>query len=104
MLWAPFAIIGGELASLRQPCRDQDIAGGRSVVVENAWNEDQTGVTMSLHNVAISAPQVLAGLACAAIFWFAKLIESQDGTGWALRAGGCAALRAAWLTRKLVRH
>lgn len=101
--WAPFAIIGSELGS--------ELAARKSFSPStNGFPDDdmstdsvevQAGAVMGLHNVAISAPQILAALACSTIFALAKSLGSQDGTGWVLRVGGCAALCAAYLTRRL---
>ena len=63
----------------------------------------QAGAIMGLHNVAISSPQILAALACSGIFSLAKMMGSQTGTGWVLRAGGGAALGAAYLTSRFNR-
>jgi len=95
-LWAPFAIIGNELAyrqSFQEDIVEMDGEEGSS-----SSPEVQAGAIMGLHNVAISAPQIVAALACSGIFGLAKLAGSHDGTGWVLRAGGCAALLAAYLT------
>ena len=84
-LWAPFAIIGQEIAAV-------DTRTGAEAV------ENQKGAIMSLHNAAISAPQMVAALACSAVFWAAREFGGgMDGTGWAIRLGSCAALGAAWL-------
>ncbi|KAK5157609.1 hypothetical protein LTR04_005410 [Oleoguttula sp. CCFEE 6159] len=95
-LWAPFAIIGVELAT-RQRHR-----GSSDGEEELAFpTDDQAGATIGFHNVAISAPQIIAALACSGIFWFAQSIGSQDGIAWVLRAGGRAALGAAYLAFRL---
>jgi len=96
-LWAPFAIIGNELA-LRK--KRQDAVDGLDVadVISKSEDEVQAGAIMGLHNVAISAPQIVAALACSGIFGLAKVAGSHYGTGWVLRAGGVAALGAAYLT------
>lgn len=60
--------------------------------------EVQAGAIMGLHNVAISAPQILSALACSGIFGLSKMVGSAYGTGAVLRAGGCATLVAAYLT------
>lgn len=96
--WAPFAIIGHELAT-RQPF-STSANGFPDDETSTFAVEVQAGAIMGLHNVAISAPQILAALACSAIFGLAKSFGSQDGTGWVLRAGGCAALCAAYLTSR----
>lgn len=90
-LWAPFAIISNEIAARHQ-------------LFEEDWErsaEDGAGAIMGLHNTAISAPQILAALASSVIFSIAQATGSQGGTGWVLRAGGCAALGAAYLTSTL---
>lgn len=97
-LWAPFAIIGNELAA-RQSFYDE-VEGVVSENAPQASAEVQAGAIMGLHNVAISAPQIVAALACSGIFGLSRLAGSHYGTGWVLRAGGCAALVAAYLTRK----
>lgn len=97
--WAPFAMIGNELAArqsfstISSDIPDDEMSTGPVEV--------QAGAIMGLHNVAISSPQIIAALACSAIFGLAKALGSQDGTGWVLRAGGCAALCAAYLTSRL---
>ena len=100
--WAPFAIIGNELGSelaARQSFRTSthDSPDNES---SNDSMEVQAGAVLGLHNVAISAPQMIASLACSIIFALAKSLGSGDGTGWVLRAGGCAALCAAYLTSR----
>lgn len=89
-LWAPYAIIGQELAA-KQNKGPEDSSTESRISVEN-----QAGVIMSLHNTAISMPQIAAALVCSAIFWISKVAGSEDGVGWCLRAGGLAALAAAW--------
>ncbi|CZR62885.1 uncharacterized protein PAC_12782 [Phialocephala subalpina] len=59
-------------------------------------DENQAGLITSLHNTAISIPQIVAALACSAILWVFKIVGSQDGVACCLRAGGLAALAAAW--------
>ena len=94
-LWAPFAIIGVEIATL------QDLLNSNPEEQFGAITNCDTGVILSLHNIAISAPQIFAALMCSGIFWVAHLLGSSDATGWALRVGGLAALGAAWLSRRL---
>ncbi|KAK4690270.1 hypothetical protein P7C71_g6480, partial [Lecanoromycetidae sp. Uapishka_2] len=98
-LWAPFAIIGNELAA-RQSLQDtiSDISGEEPPPVSR---DVQAGAIMGLHNVAISAPQIIAALASSGIFELAKLRGSSNGTAWVLRSGGFAALGAAYLTSRL---
>lgn len=88
-LWAPFAIIGAEIAVRRRTLGTED------------WERssaDGAGAIMGLHNTAISAPQILAALVCSVIFSIVQATGAQGGTAWVLRAGGCATLVAAYLT------
>jgi len=57
----------------------------------------ETGAVMGLHNFAISASQILAGVGCSVIYAVARAVGSRDGTGWVLRAGGMAVGGAVWL-------
>ncbi|KAJ5665457.1 uncharacterized protein N7477_007905 [Penicillium maclennaniae] len=64
----------------------------------------QAGIVLGIHNVAVSFPQIFSSLACSAIFKLAQKPRGapwDDSVGWVLRFGGCAALVAAWLTRRL---
>ena len=100
--WAPFAIIGNELGS-ELAARKSFSTCNRGFPADEMSSIDvevQAGAVMGLHNVAISAPQIIASLVCSLIFAVAKSLGSQDGTGWVLRAGGCAALCAAYLTSR----
>ncbi|KAJ5176609.1 uncharacterized protein N7482_002486 [Penicillium canariense] len=74
----------------------------------SAMNEEenfaQAGIVLGLHNVAISFPQIFSSLICSAIFKAAQKPRGEpwdDSVGWVLRFGGCAALVAAWLTKRL---
>lgn len=100
--WTPFAIIGNELGN--ELAVRQSFSASTNDFPDDETStgtvEVQAGAIMGLHNVAISAPQIIAALACSAIFALAKSLGSQDGTGWVLRAGGCAALCAAYLTSR----
>ena len=96
--WAPFAIIGNELAARQSVGTSAN--GFADDEMSTVYVEVQAGAIMGLHNVAVSAPQIIAALACSAIFWLANFLGSQNGTGWVLRAGGCAALYAAYLTSR----
>lgn len=71
---------------------------------ENDENLVQAGIILGLHNVAVSAPQILSSLICSGIFKLTQKPRGEpwdDSVGWVLRFGGCAALIAAWLTSRL---
>ncbi len=92
-LWAPFALISAEISKQDTQARK---TGGT--------NEDQAGVVLGLHNVAISAPQILATLVSSAIFRIAQKPRGEpgdDSVGWVMRFGGVAALVAAYMTSRL---
>lgn len=92
-LWAPFAIIGIEIAKS---------SNGTENNLSPLTND--AGLILSLHNIAISAPQIISALVCSGIFWLARLMGSTDATGWTLRIGGVAALGAAWLSKGISRE
>lgn len=65
---------------------------------------DQAGIILGLHNVAISFPQIVSTLISSAIFKALQKPRGEpwdDSVGWVMRFGGCAALVAAWLTKRL---
>jgi solute carrier family 45 protein 1/2/4 len=107
-MWAPFALIAAEVRK-----RDQLRQSSRSVPREIAPDEingaadpqsgevTETGLILGIHNVAISAPQVVATLISAGIFQALQKPRGQAGDGsvaWVLRFGGVLALVAAGLT------
>ncbi len=108
-LWAPFAIISAEVSkrdALRRSREvtqraelDTDVEGG-SIAKE----EDQAGVILGIHNMAIAAPQILATIGSSIIF---KFLQKPRGTPGdrsypaVLAAGGVFTLVAAWLTSRI---
>ncbi|KAL4788028.1 hypothetical protein BJX76DRAFT_353580 [Aspergillus varians] len=133
-LWAPFALISAEVATLEEKRRarrhrselatynDQNLPPASADLDCDANGDDlengslrppkteeeehlaQAGIVLGLHNVAVSAPQVLSSLICSAIFKIFQKPRGEpydDSVGWVLRFGGCAALVAAWLTSRL---
>jgi solute carrier family 45 protein 1/2/4 len=93
------------------PGRDangEDLETGSARSSPKASDEEenlaQAGIVLGLHNVAVSAPQVLSSLICSAIFKIFQKPRGEpydDSVGWVLRFGGCAALVAAYLTSRL---
>ncbi|KAL1853813.1 hypothetical protein Plec18170_005205 [Paecilomyces lecythidis] len=127
-LWAPFALISAEVArrdaerrlkrhqaemtAPREPyASTQDETTGDNHDLEDGRptgsheeETDQAGIILGLHNVAISFPQILSTLISSAIFKALQKPRGEpwdDSVGWVLRFGGCAALVAAWLTKRL---
>ena len=104
-LWAPFALISAEISK-------RDTEARRSVLRQEETNgvafigkqEDQAGVILGLHNVAVSAPQILATLISSIIFKIAQRPRGapyDTSVGWVLRFGGLAALVAAYFTYRV---
>lgn len=92
-IWAPFALISAEVS--KRDVQAQKTGGS---------NDDQAGVVLGLHNVAISAPQMLATLVSSVIFRIAQKprgVPGDDSVGWVMRFGGVAALVAAYMTTRL---
>ncbi|KAJ9608395.1 hypothetical protein H2200_007383 [Cladophialophora chaetospira] len=109
-LWAPFAFISGEIAKreeARRKKRRERIANGQDIDEvddKESDEEDQAGIILGLHNVALSAPQVLATLISSAIFKVLQKPRNVPGdtsVGWTLRIGGLAALVAAYITWRM---
>lgn len=83
-----------------------DLEEGRSKISADTDSDNliQAGIVLGLHNVAISFPQIFSSLICSAIFKAAQKPRGEpwdDSVGWVLRFGGCAALVAAVLTKRL---
>jgi solute carrier family 45 protein 1/2/4 len=95
--WAPFALLGKEIAMHQAQSVSTAEKGGRQ------WMTSQSGTIMGVHNAAISVPQILAALGSSAIF---HLLEGNrfvedDGIAWVLRTSGMAALVAAYFAWRL---
>ena len=104
-LWAPFALISAEISKRDTEARHnvlrREETNGEAVVGKQ---EDQAGVILGLHNVAVSAPQILATLISSIIFKIAQRPRGEPydtSVGWVLRFGGLAALVAAYFTYRV---
>ncbi|KAI9876745.1 MAG: hypothetical protein M1830_005827 [Pleopsidium flavum] len=117
-LWAPFALISAEISkrdALRRGAlrlrpqsnssSNQNLhAASATVDPRDKVGEDQAGVILGLHNVAIAAPQIIATLVSSAIFRALQKRRGEagdDSVGWVLRVGGLAALVAAYMTTRV---
>ncbi|EKG15878.1 Major facilitator superfamily domain general substrate transporter [Macrophomina phaseolina MS6] len=106
--WAPFALISQEIskrdAIRRGLLRAPPTQDGALLAAGEDDSADQAGVVLGIHNVAIAAPQVIATLVSSALF---KALQKPRGTpgddsvAWVLRFGGCCALIAAFLTKRV---
>jgi len=108
--WAPYALIAAEISKRDQIRRGQisppQTRDGQLLAEGEDPSEgaDQAGIVLGIHNVAIAAPQVIATLVSSVIF---KALQKprgsvgDDSVAWVLRFGGCAALVAAYLTRRV---
>ena len=105
--WAPFALISAEI-SKQETARRARVAGrgssGDLLAASESKAADQAGVVLGLHNVAISAPQIIATLVSSIIFQMVQKrrgAPNDDSVGWVLRFGGLAALVAAYMTSRV---
>ncbi|KAJ5609678.1 hypothetical protein N7528_010245 [Penicillium herquei] len=100
-----YAPVSSEEQDDNRDSLDDDLEEGRSKAVEEPEeNLVQAGIILGLHNVAVSFPQIFSSLICSAIFKAAQKPRGEpwdDSVGWVLRFGGCAALVAALLTKRL---
>lgn len=84
---------------------DDDLEEGHAKSPDgDSENLVQAGIILGLHNVAVSFPQIFSSLICSAIFKASQKPRGEpwdDSVGWVLRFGGCAALVAAFLTKRL---
>lgn len=81
-----------------------DGSENRDEAEEEEEEMDQAGVILGIHNVAVSFPQIIATLISSGIFQALQRRRGEagdDSVGWVLRFGGCAALGAAFLTKRL---
>lgn len=113
--WAPFALISAEMSkrdAIRRGKRPPPpTAEGRLLAESGPGHkadedeaEDQAGVILGIHNVAIAAPQVVATLLSSLIFRFLQKprgTPGDDSVAWVLRFGGLCALGAAWATSRV---
>ncbi|KAI9810571.1 MAG: hypothetical protein M1832_001241 [Thelocarpon impressellum] len=98
-LWAPFALISAEISK-----RDALRRRARTAGAVDDGLEDQAGIVLGLHNVAIAAPQIIATLGSSVLF---RLLQRPRGTpgddsvGWVLRVGALASLAAAFVATRV---
>ena len=103
--WAPFALLSSEL-SKRDAMRRGflPVSPNENEAAEEQGGEDQAGVILGIHNVAIAAPQVIATLVSSVIFKFLQKprgTTGDDSVAWVLRFGGCCAIIAAYMTTRV---
>jgi solute carrier family 45 protein 1/2/4 len=106
--WAPFALIASEIskrdAIRRGLIQAPPTLDGQILAANEDDSADQAGVVLGIHNVAVSAPQVIATLISSAIFkWLSKPrgTPGDESVAWCMRFGGICALVAAWLTMRV---
>jgi solute carrier family 45, member 1/2/4 len=106
--WAPFALISAEIskrdAIRRGLIRAPPTTEGNLLAANEDDSADQAGVVLGIHNVAISAPQVISTLISSLIFRIAAKPRGSPGdesVAWCFRFGGLCALAAAYLTTRV---
>jgi solute carrier family 45 protein 1/2/4 len=84
---------------------EQDIEATATIPkTDNDSSTDQAGIVLGLHNVAVSFPQIFSTIISSLIFKALQKPRGEpwdDSVGWVMRFGGCAALVAAVLARRL---
>jgi len=107
--WAPFALISAEMSkrdAIRRGKRaPPPTREGEALANDDDEAEDQAGVVLGIHNVAIAAPQVVATLVSSVIFQALQKprgTPGDDSVAWVLRFGGVCALGAAWATTRVM--
>ncbi|KAF2666311.1 MFS general substrate transporter [Microthyrium microscopicum] len=106
-MWAPFALIASEISRRDAIRRGVLRARGRDAQLLAAGEDDsadQAGVVLGIHNVSISAPQVIATLVGSVLFHYLQKPRGTPGdtsVAWFFRLGGLCALGAAWLTHRV---
>lgn len=108
-LWAPFALISGEISKRDEERRSNQrkklLSGdAEGFYDEDEHEEDRAGIILGLHNVAVSAPQVIATLVSSAVFKVLQKPRSVPGdvsVAWTLRLGGIGVLAAAFFTWRM---
>lgn len=113
--WAPFTLIAADISQRDREKRrnghsDRDQHSLRDsisgeLIVKEEKEVDQAGVVLGLHNVAVSAPQILATLIASSIFQVSQKdrgVANDDSIAQVLRFGGLTAMIAWWATSRIV--
>ena len=108
-LWAPFALISAEISKRDEARRSEHrkrLLNGdaHEFYDEQDHEENRAGIILGLHNVAVSAPQVIATLVSSAVFKALQKPRNVPGdtsVAWTLRLGGIAVLVAAFFTWRM---
>jgi solute carrier family 45 protein 1/2/4 len=110
--WAPFALIAAEISKrdairrglLKGPPVLRDGSERNLLAAGEDDEADQAGVVLGIHNVAVSAPQVIATLVSSLIFKIMarpRGVPGDNSVAWCLRFGGLCAIVAAFLTARV---
>ncbi|RAK76736.1 sucrose transporter [Aspergillus fijiensis CBS 313.89] len=114
--WAPWAFLATEIArhqhddkahGSRHPAARRTDPESRAATAQRPVTSkkrpapNQAGITLGLHNVAISFPQIISSAVSSLIFRALQKPRAEPwdaSTGWVMRLGGCAAVVAGLLT------
>ena len=91
--WLPFAFIG----RLTAEGSSDYLLNSKSADLDPRVGQESSGSISGLHNIAISAPQILAAAICGVILWAAREAGSPYGGGWVLRTSAFAYLAASYV-------
>lgn len=105
-LWVPFAIISEEVSrrdsirrALNRGACDLDSGSCHA-----SKDDDQAGVILGIHNMAIAIPQIISTVESSIIFKFLQKPRGTPGDrsfGVVLAVGGLSTLIAAWLVSRM---
>jgi solute carrier family 45 protein 1/2/4 len=95
-IWAPFSMISIAI-------KDNSVEDERETkCLEADGTEKPLGIVMSMHNVAIASPQIVAGMCSSLIFHFCNIDQNDEGSSngmaWKLRTAALPIITAAVLT------
>lgn len=115
--WAPLALISTEISLHKSsvpynqlqdvtdkmdssPCSSMERGFSEtSADVDSASEGLPAGIVMSIYNISIAAPQILAAILSSCMFWVLGRmgVDSSSAVGWVIGLGGLANLVAAWV-------
>jgi solute carrier family 45 protein 1/2/4 len=93
--WAPFTLIGEEIAAQQAERNSLIEQGGKGSVV------NQSGAMLGVYSMAVCVPQIVAALMSSLVFWGMATLGLGDSVRWILRLSGVAGAVAAWFAWRL---
>jgi hypothetical protein len=102
---ASYALISTKISCpKRRRNSDNFFTHSSSIESEDGWQRDMpddTAAIMTIHNMAIAIPQILAALSCAGVSKLNGIMGLGNRAAWVFRVAECAAWMATWMTGNL---